>query len=78
MTKEEALTSHVIYRLTLYACKADLASVEFYTKWLVDNGHLVKLEVVEENGARRVLTLAVDGREIVRNGVYVSQKEVIA
>ena len=84
MTKEEALFGVVVSRAlsyavnsNMYAREAELIlansntnSVEFYTKWLVNNGHDVDLEIVEENGLRRVNTLTVDGRAMVKNGVY--------
>lgn len=84
MTKTEALTSHVISRVVMYAVKSthaardrsvDLAnshtrSAEFYADWLVCHGHDVELEIAEGNGLRWVQTLTVDGRRVVQNGVY--------
>ena len=89
MTKEEALTSHVIYRVFICAVNSNFAareldsdranshtqSAEFYAKWLANHGHDVELEIAEENSLRHVVTLTVDGRKIVKNGVYVSQKQ---
>lgn len=89
MTKEEALVSIAIGRALTYAIKSNqyarkadpitasscTESVEFYTKWLVDHGHKVELEVAGENGARRVLTLVVDGKVLVRGGVYANKEK---
>lgn len=53
------------------AAKA-VETAETCAKWLNANGRTVQLEIVEQNGQRRVLTCTIDGQTWVRNGAFVN------
>ena len=84
MTQHEAQVGHCTGRLTLAAINTNLYAksypnlaakaaeeVDAYAKWLKENGQTVELEITEENGQRRILTVTINGRTCVKNGAYV-------
>lgn len=78
MTKLEAQITHATSQLVLMAVKSNLDDphhtnlAERYANWLNENGRTVQLEIVEQNGQRRVLTCTIDGKTWVRNGAFVN------
>ena len=85
MTKHEAQVSHYSSTLLQEALKSTryaesyparaakaVEAAETYANWLNANGRPVQLEIVEENGQRKVRTCTIDGKTWVRNGAFVN------
>lgn len=85
MTKHEAQVAHVSSTLCLNAIKSNqyaqsypskaakaVEAAEAYAEWLNANGHTALLEIVEENGQRKVLACTLDGKTWVKNGAFVN------
>lgn len=87
MTKHEAQVAHCTTTLAMEAIKSNqyatylpdraakaVQAAEAYAKWLNENGRTVEMEIIEENGQRRILTVTINGQTCVKNGFYVSAR----
>lgn len=85
MTKHEAQVAHVGSTLLQEALKSNqyaksypdraakaVETAEAYANWLNANGRPVQLEIVEENGQRRILTCTIGVETWIRNGAFVN------